>query len=297
LLLAVLAAAIACSPPSEPPPGPPPDTASRLGRADMEALAANALSVVPTGDLALSEKVLERSLASVRAEHGPNSVEEADLLMSYAVLLFNDAHNRDDERLQRAALPWLERAVPAYRAAFGADHPEVALALHSLADVLVLLNGKAPTEDALAALREAIAIRTRALGPSNPETLAGRARLASLEAHPSRIAGDAARLNAAAAAFEAVIRDAPDDPRLGYQSAPQLRLAKARMLAANRDHTRSMAEAERALEAMRGWSAADRCQALMRMATLREALEESGAASLAAELAKDHRAPRRSDCI
>jgi len=77
-------------------------------------------------------------------------------------------------------LPYVERAIPAYRAAFGPRHPEVALALNSYATLLHNFHDKALDTAAEAALVEAISIRREKLGPDNPETKTAEAELAQL---------------------------------------------------------------------------------------------------------------------
>jgi hypothetical protein len=70
--------------------------------------------------------------------------------------------------------------VALYRGAFGPASPEVAVALHTFADVELKLHDERVTPAARAALEEAIRIRRAALGPDNPETLAAEERLGGI---------------------------------------------------------------------------------------------------------------------
>ncbi|HEV2746265.1 MAG TPA: tetratricopeptide repeat protein [Allosphingosinicella sp.] len=158
----------------------PPETKDRLSPDKMERLVAGPMAAVREDGLAAGDAVFERLRAAEAARSGPAGVGVADLLTAYAVELYGEWVSTEDRALLQASRDRLLAAITAYRAAFGPDHPEVAVALHSFADVDIPLNDGRATPQAEAALREALRIRRAALGPRHPETRAAEDRLASI---------------------------------------------------------------------------------------------------------------------
>ena len=158
-----------------------PATKDRLSPESMDALVAGPMALLKKSGLDAAQKAFEALVVDAVKKHGKGSVEEADLLTAFGVALDLEGIDRSDEKLERAALPYVERAIPAYRAAFGPRHPEVALALNSYATLLHNFHDKALDTAAEAALVEAISIRREKLGPDNPETKTAEAELAQLQ--------------------------------------------------------------------------------------------------------------------
>ena len=188
----------------------PSETKDRLSPEVMEQLAGPAIERVRQGDLAGGERLLEAMLAQRTASGGAVGLEAADLVSSFGVLLYNEGLDQSDDRLRERSMVYLARAVPMYKAVFGASHPEVAVILHSYADVEMELRPDNPSAQAEAALEEAYRIRLATLGPDNEETRSGLARLAELRGLPSRTQGDPARIAAAAALIERAMEGAGD---------------------------------------------------------------------------------------
>jgi len=157
-----------------------PVTKDRLSPERMDALVAGPMAVLKTSGLDAAQKAFEALVADTVRKHGKGTVREADLLTAFGVALDLEGINRDDQQLERAAAPYIERAIPAYRAAFGPRHPEVALALNSYATLIHNFHDKALDAKAEAALVEAISIRIEKLGPENSETKTAQAELAML---------------------------------------------------------------------------------------------------------------------
>lgn len=197
--------ALALAPPAE----KPPLTKDRLSTEQLEAMVAESLAKVDAGDLAGGQHAFEVMLARASAD------EASDLLTAFGVGLYNrsklDAPDVPAEQskaaadLLRAAVPYLQRAIPAAIGRFGPDHPEVALALTSYADLRWLADGNNPDASVDRALTEALRIRLAALGPANTETLDGHMRLATLKALPSRTGRNPIRVAEAAALFQTAI--------------------------------------------------------------------------------------------
>jgi tetratricopeptide (TPR) repeat protein len=236
---------------------PAPETKDRLSGDRMSRLVARPISTVERRGLAEGKAAFDRLLAQIRARHGHGSVQVADLLVAFGVRLYTLGQATDDRRLREEALPYLEAAIPAYRAAFGATHPEVAVALNTYADALRALHEDNPPESAETALAEAYRIRLAALGPNNPETLATLRYLAGVRGHPSRTRGDPARIEAAAALFRELIAHSPNDRR--RDSAPYVHTAFARMYAQNGMAAQARDQLRLAAERTRNWDAPDRC--------------------------------------
>jgi hypothetical protein len=166
-------------------PAEPRETKDRLSPEAMARLVEQPMAALRERGLAAGDASFERLRAAEQARSGPASVRVADLLMGYGVELHYEWVGSRDRALLRAARERVDSAVGAYRAAFGPDHPEVALALHSFADLDTLFHGRA-TPAARAALGEALRIRRAALGPDNIETRATEDRLAELDAEGAK---------------------------------------------------------------------------------------------------------------
>lgn len=137
------------------------------------------ISAVRERGLADGDAEFERIVANQEALGGSGKVRIADLYMSYGVQLHEVWMESDDRVLLQASRDRIWASIPRYRAAFGSTHPEVAVALHTAADIDRVLNGRL-TPQAEAALWEAWKIRRDALGPQNAETLAVEEQLARI---------------------------------------------------------------------------------------------------------------------
>jgi hypothetical protein len=160
----------------------PPETKDRLSPEQMERLVAEPMAVVRERGLGAGDAAFQRLVAAEEARSGRNSIKIADLLTAYGVELYLEGIMPDEPALLQASRDRLAAAAAAHRAAFGPNHPEVALALHSMADVDLELNGGRMTPRAEAALREALRIRRASLGPEDRETLATEERLSDVAA-------------------------------------------------------------------------------------------------------------------
>ena len=203
------------------------ETKDRMSPDQYQPLLAIPLDEFSRGELASSQEHFEIILKSQQARFGANSVEVADTISAFGVLIYNQC--RDAGRLKDAsgALPYLRRAIDVYRLAFGPSHPEVAVALNDYADVERVLMPDDPPSDVDASLQEAFRIRFNALGPADPETVATMGYIAEVMGLPSRTGGDETKIQAAASMFGEAIRlstnasqpGRPDEAWLGIQLA------------------------------------------------------------------------------
>jgi len=138
----------------------------------MEEMVKDPIAVVRTQGLAAGRARFGQLLAADEARYGANSVKVADLLTSFGVGLYMDGFTTEDQTEREASLDYLRDAIPRYRRAFGPQHPEVAVALHSFADADLALHDKHLTSESEQALEEALRIRCVALGSNNEETRA-----------------------------------------------------------------------------------------------------------------------------
>jgi hypothetical protein len=160
--------------------GPPPETKDRLTPEAMERMVEGPIAAVRKYGLATGQAEFQRLLAGEEARSGSDSVRVADLLTSFGVGLYSEWDGADRQTMLEASRDYLNLAVSRYRNAFGPEHPEVAVALHSFADVDIELHENRATPEAKAALQEALRIRRKTLGPEHHETRATEERLASL---------------------------------------------------------------------------------------------------------------------
>lgn len=155
----------------------PAETKDRLTPEAMGQMVEGPIAMVHDEGLSSGERAFQRLLEEYVDRYGASSVQVADLLTAFGIGLYVQGYNDENPAESQASVKYLREAVPHYRQAFGAKHPEVAVALHSLADAEIKLNGHL-TPEAEAALNEALQIRRTALGPQNPETRATARRLA-----------------------------------------------------------------------------------------------------------------------
>lgn len=240
-------------------PSQAPVTKDRLSTERMKELVKQPMLLVETKGLTVGQEAFERAVSTTRKVHGEQSTEVADLLTSFGVSLYILGLDDDNVRLKQASASYLKAAIPIYRASFGAEHPEVAVALSSYADVELALHKNNPPPDAEAAIKEAYRIRLAALGPDNAETRSSLFSLAELKGHPAQTLGDAERISAAADLFIQLIALTPNEPKLGMESAPLRRFALAQMYAQNDMGREATDQARLALQQIETWPAADRC--------------------------------------
>lgn len=158
--------------------GLPGETKDRLPPELLAEMVEGPMAAVRGRGLAEGDAAFERLVASERSDR----VRIADLTMAYGVELYNEWwETKENRALLQASRERIRSSVPLYRAAFGPAHPEVALALNSFADVEAELNGETSAQ-AEAALREALKIRSDALGPNHKETIATERDLENIQA-------------------------------------------------------------------------------------------------------------------
>jgi tetratricopeptide (TPR) repeat protein len=209
------------------------DTRDRLTPEHMRELVAAPLAKIGRGDVEGGKRDFERLLDERRHHFGADSLQIADTLGAFGVLLYSDNISGSDDRLRRMAVPYLARAVAGYKAAEGPLHPDVAVALNDLADVLRRLDPDTPPLEADAALAEACGIRLASLGPYNAETIANLAYLGEVEGLPSRTGGDPAKVDKAAALFQQAIEAVAKGRTAKPEDLAWIRMALARMYLLN----------------------------------------------------------------
>ncbi|MFN3945004.1 MAG: tetratricopeptide repeat protein [Allosphingosinicella sp.] len=175
-------------------PERPPETKDRLPPEMMERLVAEPIAAVRAHGIDAGRADFARLLSAEEARSGAASVEAADLHMSFGIGLFllRTEEELDGRALLLASRDYVHASIDLYRAAFGPGHPEVAVALHSFADIEAEIHGQRLTPAAEAALREAVRIRRATLGARHAETRGAVRRLASLRnSEPDDSAGRA----------------------------------------------------------------------------------------------------------
>ncbi|HEX6742531.1 MAG TPA: tetratricopeptide repeat protein [Sphingomicrobium sp.] len=240
---------------------PVPETKDRLPDAKMERLAAQPMAVVRSEGVAAGKAAFERLLADTRMRKGPRSVEAADLLTAFAVELYLENPEPGSAEYE-AAREYLKDAVPAYVAAFGPNHPEVALALNTRADIERKQSPDDPSPLVDSLLQQALRIRMKSLGPSNAETAANLAQLASISALPKRLERDPNGLATADSYYRRAITAAvpgPEGDERSNKAALELRLAELHARSGN--PRVALAEARKALAISGNWTPTyRRCQ-------------------------------------
>lgn len=220
----------------------------RLSQDDMARVVERPLAQVQAGDVAGGRRTFEAMLGAAQTRHGRNSIEVADLLTAFGVLL----QQQDQEAVPGAAplAPgYMWRAIPVYKAALGSNHPEVATALNTYADALRFEHPDNPPAAAEQALVEAYRIRLTARGPSHAETLWTILYLSDIRGLPARTGGQAGRVEAVLAELERAARLSRNADRANVERVP---------IAADLRRAIILARHDRPAEAVRAFSRASR---------------------------------------
>jgi len=223
----------------------------RLNGERVNQLVAGPGNLLGEGNVEGAVAAFDRLLASATAAHGAQSLEAADLLTAFGVVMAGQADVHPGLDLRRRALDYLERSIPIYRRVFGRGHPEVAVALNSWADVERARRPHWPGP-AEAALAEALRIRQASLGPRHRETLWTIIYLSDVRGRFALTGGVMTRAEPVAADLErAIALSAGSDAETAraYPVVANLRLA--RLLARH-------GQASRAIRAIEAAAAAER---------------------------------------
>ena len=208
MLLALLALSIGVGEwTQDEPPAPaeqPPYTSARLTHERMEQLVAGPLRLIERGEIEAAERAFARLIARVAREHGPASLDVADHIVAFGMMLFERSGN---PAVRSRGIDYLRRGADAYAATFGRNHPEVALTLSDVGNAWLVLRPDDPPAEAEAALEESWRIRAATLGWTNVETASALVTLARVRGLPSRTQRDLGRIEASAALFGEAIND------------------------------------------------------------------------------------------
>jgi hypothetical protein len=178
---------------SEPRWQPRLDTDALIGLIDLPARR------LDKGDLAGAEAAFASELRRQAVRHGERSSAVADHLSAFGLVLFlQERPERLASLYKSRSLIYLRRAIPRYRAAYGAGNPETALAIGTYAAAALQVAPDDPPRDLEVLLDEAYRIRAAALGPGSADAAAALLQIAELRGTPSRTRGDAARIAEAA---------------------------------------------------------------------------------------------------
>lgn len=218
----------------------------RLPPETMEKLVGKPIAIATRGDLSGAERALERLVAAARARHGSGSGAEADLLSSFAVLLYSEGHWQDRRDMMERSVVHIDRAIVAARLAYGSRDPEIAILLHSKADILAGLapEGAPLPPAAEEALVEAVAIRRERLGEHHENTIAAWRGLGMVQ---TRTPGASSRaVTSFQAAIAASMKSTTPEP---YLQPPSLSIGLARAYVADDQPDEAVEEARKAAEA------------------------------------------------
>lgn len=188
-------------------PPPPRETKDRISAEALAEMVREPVDLVEAGRRAEADAAFRKLLAEAETHGKAGAIRAADLLTAYGIELYKEGDADEGGDTRRAAIPWLRKAVAATRSAWGPNHPETALALQNLADVLAKISPDSPGAEAEQALREAYRIRVQALGAGNGETLYTAETLANLvSAGPDAAALESHRAAEAEGLYRQAIR-------------------------------------------------------------------------------------------
>lgn len=243
LALALLAGALAPAQAASPkaPQREITETKDRVTAEDMEALVARPIALARKGDMVAADAALERLLEERRKRFGPDSIEVADTLSSFMVLLF-----LDDRKAE--ALSYGPRTLDATRRAWGSDNLEYALVLNDLVQMDYKTHEDAVGPEAEAALREVYRIRYERLGQFHKETIATLIYLGNIMGLRSRTGGDIAKAKPAIATLNLAITQSEEHPQPGLNDNLWARMTLATVYARNGAVAPAMAAYDKMIE-------------------------------------------------
>ena len=150
---------------------PPPDTLTVRSDAIRDRVEAN-LPLLERGEPESQLWRLDAVLNAIGEEYGDKSIELTQATTDTGVMLIAWGDRYD---LSEA---YFERALELSREVFGTEHRETGFALHDLALVRNELRQEPFDERVRPLIKEAIAVRTRVVGPEHKETAASEGALA-----------------------------------------------------------------------------------------------------------------------
>jgi stringent starvation protein B len=150
---------------------PPPDTLIVRSDAIRDRVESNE-RLLARGEPAAQLPRLDAVLNAIAAEYGEQSIELAQATTDTGVMLIAKGDRYD---LSEA---YFERALELSREVFGPEHRETGFALHDLAVVRNELRQEPFDERVRPLIKEAIAVRSRVVGPEHEETAASEGALA-----------------------------------------------------------------------------------------------------------------------
>ena len=150
---------------------PPPDTLTVRSEAIRGRVEANE-RLLARGEPESQLRRLDAVLDAIADQYGEKSIELTQAASDTGVMLIAKGDRYDlSER-------YFERALELSRAVFGTDHRETGFALHDLALVRNALGQEPFDERVRPLIKEAIAVRSRVVGPEHEETAASEGALA-----------------------------------------------------------------------------------------------------------------------
>ncbi len=253
------------------------ETKERLSFADMERLASRPMEFARRGDLAGADQALTKVLQGRSEQYGEDSIEVADTLTSFLVLLYYEDRGAE-------AFAYAPRALDAVRRAWGSDHLEYALLLNDIVQMDLELNGDGVGPQSEAALQEAYRIRAEHLGVSHKETISTLIYLGEIRGLRSRTNGEVARAVSAIQILRRAIVATEENRALGNQDNVWARATLARVYARNGSLESALQTFSKAVElaaVQRNWDH-------LNVPRFAAALEEGGFKAEAAAILKQY---------
>lgn len=234
-----------------------PETKDRLSPVQLAQMVEGPVVELAKRGLTAAEAKFQRLVDGARDANGRPTLKSADLHSGFGVELYLEATASEDPAVEAASLNHLRLAAGIYEQVLGKQHPEVALALTSLADAMGELDKGRWIAERLPLYRDSLAIRRAVLGAHNPETVANMLDIAEVLAQsPSldaAMAGEALRLLDEAAA------NAPTNVPPGHElSKARFDLGRADIFAAQGRGAEALDHGEAAVNAL-GEDGGPRC--------------------------------------
>lgn len=185
------------------------ETKERLTLDEMKAIVAEPAALARADDMSAAGRALDRLLEKLGHKYGPDSIEVADALVAFMLVLYDEGREAD-------ALAMAPRVMDATRRAWGSDHVEYALLLNDIVQMDYELHRDAVGAQAELALMEVYRIRAERLGPKHKETISTLIYLGRIQGLRSRTGGSIAGATRAIQTLRRAIADSEDILAPGY---------------------------------------------------------------------------------
>lgn len=156
------------------------ETKDRISAEELAGLVVKPSAQLEAGDIEGARASLAKLIDRSRRPNNRDTLRTADLYMAFGLAAYSLANESREPQMIEASIDAFEKAASSYEAVYGPLHPEVSLAMTTLADGLNSLVGEESIPRQIGLVRKVLAVRRARLGATHIETLASMGDLGKL---------------------------------------------------------------------------------------------------------------------